>query len=593
MSGVRSPFDEVFTVVEFASELVPFGQFEVDVEAESLRITWLFDANSLIDGNFIFSELDWGPGGGEIVNIAIDPSSDWDSVGNITFDATSVTIGIGGGPVSNGDTLIINLVTSDADKCVGDFNDDGVVAINDLLFLLAAWGPCSDCEGEVCGAYSFSCDPNNSGCTCFTLFDGSGFCGTSVSCDQLTCPDGNCPPGFVCQVETCCGENICVDAATQCNVAAAPSFEFGQLTSAGIAGVDFHMSDNPTKSNDNPDCPGDLNFDGVVGINDLLIFLGAWGPCPATCGDPKAGNCFVDNDTPFCNDEVCCATVCAIDPFCCDTSWDSICAAEANDLCEGCGSELSGNCFINKDTAFCDDKQCCTTVCAIDPFCCEVRWDGICVDEAVTLCLGLEPCDVGAACPAELCGTNNKSPANCFCFEVADEGDTYCINNFSCGNPECAADLSCPPGFVCVTDSCCGAPTCAPAINTCQDLGSCDDPFVCGGDIVNCDDPDGQCFCWTGFDGSGICALNTASCLDLTECPGGDCPPGFVCVVQSCCTVNVCLAECGLSLTTPELEFGELTPLGVAGIDFEIINTQTQAPKPLPSGMTGAGIWID
>ncbi len=29
--------------------------------------------------------------------------------------------------------------------------------------------------------------------------------------------------------------------------------------------------------------PFDINGDGVVGINDLLILLAAWGPCPAPC----------------------------------------------------------------------------------------------------------------------------------------------------------------------------------------------------------------------------------------------------------------------------------------------------------------------
>jgi hypothetical protein len=32
-----------------------------------------------------------------------------------------------------------------------------------------------------------------------------------------------------------------------------------------------------------PILPGDLDEDGVVGINDFLILLGAWGPCPDPC----------------------------------------------------------------------------------------------------------------------------------------------------------------------------------------------------------------------------------------------------------------------------------------------------------------------
>jgi len=29
-----------------------------------------------------------------------------------------------------------------------------------------------------------------------------------------------------------------------------------------------------------PDCSADLNGDGIVGINDFLDLLAAWGPCP-------------------------------------------------------------------------------------------------------------------------------------------------------------------------------------------------------------------------------------------------------------------------------------------------------------------------
>ncbi len=32
-----------------------------------------------------------------------------------------------------------------------------------------------------------------------------------------------------------------------------------------------------------PVIPGDLDDDGSVGVGDLLLLLGAWGPCPETC----------------------------------------------------------------------------------------------------------------------------------------------------------------------------------------------------------------------------------------------------------------------------------------------------------------------
>ncbi len=58
-------------------------------------------------------------------------------------------------------------------------------------------------------------------------------------------------------------------------------------------------------------------------------------PCelpPGPCDD-AAGDCCEANGTPGCDDPECCEIVCAIDPFCCDQNWDSICAGEAADLC--------------------------------------------------------------------------------------------------------------------------------------------------------------------------------------------------------------------------------------------------------------------
>jgi hypothetical protein len=112
------------------------------------------------------------------------------------------------------------------------------------------------------------------------------------------------------------------------------------------------------------------------------------------CGCSPCGNadhnCFTQGD-PGCSDATCCATVCAQDLFCCTTAWDSICVDEASDLCNGCGDPDAGNCFLPDNSPFCDDRDCCDAVCAIDPFCCSVTWDGICANEAIDMC-----------CPADI-----------------------------------------------------------------------------------------------------------------------------------------------------------------------------------------------
>ncbi len=51
-------------------------------------------------------------------------------------------------------------------------------------------------------------------------------------------------------------------------------------------------------------------------------------------------NCCFAKDTPGCDDLDCVNAVCAVDVFCCQSIWDTICAGEAMDLCEICGGSL-------------------------------------------------------------------------------------------------------------------------------------------------------------------------------------------------------------------------------------------------------------
>ncbi|MHC5024125.1 MAG: hypothetical protein ACYTGG_09465, partial [Planctomycetota bacterium] len=78
--------------------------------------------------------------------------------------------------------------------------------------------------------------------------------------------------------------------------------------------------------------PGSCDFDGngVVNIVDLLALLAAWGPCPVC---PAPGSCFEPHPNPGCSLQDCCNTVCAADPFCCNIEWDQLCADEASSFC--------------------------------------------------------------------------------------------------------------------------------------------------------------------------------------------------------------------------------------------------------------------
>lgn len=63
------------------------------------------------------------------------------------------------------------------------------------------------------------------------------------------------------------------------------------------------------------------------------------------CGNYGSGDCFEPHpSTPGCEDETCCTLVCSLDPFCCSTSWDTVCAEMAIQNCVQCGECPTDEC---------------------------------------------------------------------------------------------------------------------------------------------------------------------------------------------------------------------------------------------------------
>jgi len=116
----------------------------------------------------------------------------------------------------------------------------------------------------------------------------------------------------------------------------------------------------------------------------------------AACRAPLPGcrDCLVVKRDVGCELEACEAVVCEEDPFCCEVEWDFICVAEAlSDCVDVCviPADFSSCCVATAELG-CGDDTCEATVCAEDPYCCEVGWDGICAGEAFEDCPGL--CEV-------------------------------------------------------------------------------------------------------------------------------------------------------------------------------------------------------
>jgi len=262
--------------------------------------------------------------------------------------------------------------------------------------------------------------------------------------------------------------------------------------------------------------------------------------CPQpSCGDPSAGPCFVASTTTGCDNADCCAAVCALDPFCCDTRWDEICAEDAlsNPACtsDACGPD-AGPCDVANGTPGCEDANCCNTVCGIDAFCCDSEWDQACANLASSLVIcGATP---SACClPSGTCFETDATTCNAsggIFMDGTTCADVTCVPFGACCDPvdgSCSvvSNLECDDlggvyqgnGTDCLTVACPNP--------TCPGEGSCLDPA--GNGTAGCANEeccnlictmDPFC-CSTEWD--DICAEAAGqNCLGFVACPW-DCTP--------------------------------------------------------------------
>lgn len=258
----------------------------------------------------------------------------------------------------------------------------------------------------------------------------------------------------------------------------------------------------------------------------------------SNCGDPTLGPCNQASFSPSCKDKSCCEKVCQIDPYCCEIIWDGQCADRSNQLCIQCGSLLSGSCCLKHGSPFCNDETCCETVCEYDPFCCTGVWDEVCVTLASLVCPSL-------ACP---CGTN---PASCFtahslpgcsnalCCQGVCEVDSFCCLvtwDVLCANlavSQCGTDGACVPG----TGSCtvphftpgCDSPASCCSI-VCAFLPEC---CTVAWDFICVDAAFNSCQnCGSPSAGSCYASGGSPGCADSACCEA-------VCAVDSfCCSIS-------------------------------------------------------
>ncbi len=289
-----------------------------------------------------------------------------------------------------------------------------------------------DCEAAVCAVDAFCCETEwDTVCAdeaeevCAECVPPPPVCPGEGDCcsDNGTpgCDDPACCELICAQDSFCCEtswDTICAEAAAaQCEGCAAPS---------GACCIDQECSQQPEE----------------VCLAQGGTYLGDGEPCmPGVCADPDPcpgrGDCCEPNGSPGCEDADCCELICAQDDFCCDTSWDAICADAALEQCRACAPPDvcpgEGSCCVPNGTPGCDVADCCELICAQDDFCCEIEWDQVCVDAAVEAApCGSIFCDPPPGpCPGEgACCEDNGTPGcdDIECCEVVCGTDPFCCD---------------------------------------------------------------------------------------------------------------------------------------------------------------------
>jgi hypothetical protein len=220
------------------------------------------------------------------------------------------------------------------------------------------------------------------------------------------------------------------------------------------------------------------------------------------------GECCDASHTAGCLDPVVETCVCALDPHCCELVWDELCVDQvALHGCGACRADADAGtqpCCTSSRGPGCEDEDIQACVCASNPYCCHVAWDHKCVQMVDRL--GCDQCAPGPF-----------------------EGSDCCVSQMSasCGDRSTAACVCAFDPYCCETawDEICVAQVEA------YDCGTCDSALDAEGDCCSkqfgpgCDDPELE---------SCVCTLDAFCCQvawdelcvegALDDC--GGCPDG-------------------------------------------------------------------
>ncbi len=183
---------------------------------------------------------------------------------------------------------------------------------------------------DVWYCYTASCSGNLTANLC-----NSGFDTVLAVYDNCTCPTGT--SAIACNNDSCG-----VQSELTVPVVAGEQYliRVGGASSATGAGT-LSLNCTPTGACcDGTFCSIETEADclGIVGVYQGDDTICESNTCTSMGACPGLGNCFVDNGTVGCNEGACCNLVCSVDPYCCATEWDDVCATKAVAYCNDCNS---------------------------------------------------------------------------------------------------------------------------------------------------------------------------------------------------------------------------------------------------------------
>ncbi|NUN14271.1 MAG: hypothetical protein HUU55_11630 [Myxococcales bacterium] len=271
----------------------------------------------------------------------------------------------------------------------GDLTADGIVNVLDvqcgmlaILMSLAENPQKPECLMQAGAQLDMGCDGK------FNVADLLNIIGmslgapleSSIDANKNGCPD-TCDP-WTCQDNDPCTKDV-YDAQTGCTQLPITCDDGnGCTTDVCLAAVGcVHVPSDM--------CCGD----GVCTDNELSV-----GDCLQDCA---LALCTPTSSTPtlgYCDDNGCaskpgriCKAVSDIECKCVKTKavcGDGFCGAEEN--CANCGLDCGqceiAPCMTETKSPGCIDTTCQSCVCQLDPFCCEVQWDSLCVQQAQGVC---------------------------------------------------------------------------------------------------------------------------------------------------------------------------------------------------------------